>query len=119
MFRFVVVDMPQVGAATLVLVIVALLYFMYRDIRMLVQMVLDMREEMMITQMSSGDTNSDSEDAENTHSDNTPTPPLESQASTDGGDRDQDREGDREPPIQARLAESEQASATTPPHEPS
>ena len=49
-----VVDMPQVGAATLALMLAALLYMIYRDLRMLVQMVVDLKEEVMISRMASG-----------------------------------------------------------------
>ena len=52
MFRFVVVDMPQVGAATLAVLLAALLYMIYRDLRMLVQMVVDLKEEVMISRMA-------------------------------------------------------------------
>ena len=52
MFRFVVVDMPQVGAATIALALAALLYMIYRDLRMLVQMVVDLKEEVMLSRMA-------------------------------------------------------------------
>lgn len=45
-------DMPQVGAATLALALAALLYLIYRDLRMLVQMVVDLKEEVMISRMA-------------------------------------------------------------------
>ena len=53
MFRFVVVDMPQVGALFLAVVFVVLMYFIYCDVRMLIQMVVDLKEEWTIGRMTS------------------------------------------------------------------
>ena len=52
MFRFVVLDLPQLGAIAMAAVVVALLYLLYRDMRSLIHMVMDLREEMMIGRMS-------------------------------------------------------------------
>jgi hypothetical protein len=69
MFRFVVVDMPQIGAATIALALAALLYLIYRDMRMVVQMVVDLKEEVMISRMAARvhDDFEDESQASNSH----------------------------------------------------
>jgi len=53
MFRFVVLDLPHIGLAVLAIALVAMLYLINRDLRMLVQMVVDLKEEVVITGMVS------------------------------------------------------------------
>lgn len=51
MFRFVVLDIPQIGALAAVCVLAFVLYMLYRDTRLLVQMLIDLKEEVTITRI--------------------------------------------------------------------
>ena len=51
MFRFVVLDIPQIGALAAVCVLAFVMYMLYRDTRLLVQMLIDLKEEVTITRM--------------------------------------------------------------------
>ena len=63
MIPCVVFDFQTLGALALAAVLIATVYLVYRDIRMIMQMVNDLREEFMMLQMSCQQT-SDGEDDE-------------------------------------------------------
>lgn len=64
MLPFLVFDLPTIGAFALAAILVAVVYLIYRDIRMIMQMVVDLREEFMLLRLGTGDAGSDEDEEE-------------------------------------------------------
>ena len=86
MIPCVVFDFQTLGALALAAVLIATVYLIYRDIRMIMQMVNDLREEFMMLQMSCQQTADGEEDEENEDDDDD----EEEDASSEEADSDED-----------------------------
>lgn len=55
MFRFVVLDLPQLAAMSAFIALGVVLFMLYRDMRLLLQMLIEIKEEFMISRMECHD----------------------------------------------------------------
>lgn len=117
-------DLPTIGAFALASILVATVYLIYRDIRMIMQMVVDLREEFMALQIGKhpaahADDGEDEEEEEDSDED------FEEECDEGDHDRmDPDEGGDgvgadqEESAVEDQIGSSEPGAASFPSRQP-